>query len=153
MRRKDKEITDFAQIETILETEKVCRVALSENDTPYIVPLSYGYANNTLYFHSATEGKKIEILKTNPKLCFEIERNLEVVTDPLPCNWGMKFVTVIGNGSAEFIEDSSAKIKALKIIMKQYGATYSDNIKAEALQNVIVFKLEIKSVSCKRSGY
>lgn len=85
MRRKDKEISEFEQIEAILKRERVCRLALSENNTPYLVPLSYGYANKTLYFHSAPEGKKIEILRTNPKLCFEIESNIEVVTDPLPC--------------------------------------------------------------------
>ena len=151
MRRKDKEITDFEQLEKIIRREKVCRLALSENDTPYLVPLSYGYANKTLYFHSAPAGKKIEILKSNPKLCFEIESNIEVVTDPLPCKWGMKFETVVGNGSAEFVEDLSAKREALKIIMNQYGSLYSDNITTDTLQNTIVFKVEIKSMSGKRS--
>ena len=152
MRRKDKEISEFEQIEVILKRERVCRIALSENNIPYLVPLSYGYANKTLYFHSAPEGKKIEILRANPKLCFEIESNLEVVPNPLPCKWGMKFETVIGDGSAEFIEDLSAKLEALKIIMNQYGSTYSDNIKTEILQNTTVFKVEIQSMSGKRSG-
>jgi len=131
----------------------VCRLALCENDTPYLVPLSYGYANNTLYFHSAAEGKKIGILKTNPTVCFEVESSVEVVADPLPCNWGMKFESVIGNGSAEFIEDLSEKKEALKVIMDQYGAPYTGNMKAEKAQTIIVFKVEIIKVFGKRSGF
>ena len=131
----------------------MCRLALCENDTPYLVPLSYGYANNTLYFHSAAEGKKIEILKTNPKVCFEVESNVEVVTAPLPCNWGMKYESVAGSGIAEFIEDSSAKKEALKVIMGQYGSPDADNMNAETIEKTLVFKVRIKNVSGKRSGF
>lgn len=153
MRRKDKEIKGFGQLEQILKREKVCRIALSDKETPYLVPLSYGYADKTLYFHSAVEGKKIEILNTNPKLCFEVESNLDVVADDLACKWGMKFETVIGFGSAEFIDEPSEKIKALKIIIKQYGAKPPEDIKTKSLEKFIVFKVVIESMSGKRSGF
>ena len=68
MRRKDKEITDIKSIEKIIQKSKVCRLGLSLNDTPYIVPVCFGYRAKTLYFHSAQEGKKIDIIKKNKKL-------------------------------------------------------------------------------------
>jgi nitroimidazol reductase NimA-like FMN-containing flavoprotein (pyridoxamine 5'-phosphate oxidase superfamily) len=59
MRRKEKEITDKAVIESIILSSSVCRLALSEDNQPYIIPLCFGYEENTLYFHSAPEGKKL----------------------------------------------------------------------------------------------
>ena len=71
MRRKDKEIKDKEVIESIIKRATVCRIALSENNVPYIVPLSFGYKDNCLYFHSAPEGRKIDIIKQNNNVCFE----------------------------------------------------------------------------------
>lgn len=153
MRRHEKEIASFAEIEQILRQEKVCRLALSHHDEPYLVPLSYGYADRTLYFHSAAEGKKIAILRANPRLCFEVERQIEVVGAPLPCNWGMRFETVVGTGQAEFIEDEAEKKAALGIIMAHYGAGDTDDLPPEACRKVAVFKVRIESVSGKRSGF
>ncbi len=63
MRRKDKEIKDAKEIESIISRSDICRIALSENNSPYIVPMCFGYRNNCLYFHSASDGKKIDIIK------------------------------------------------------------------------------------------
>ena len=63
MRRKDKEIKDKAEIESIIKRATVCRIGLSENNVAYIVPMNFGYKDNSLYFHSAPMGKKIEIIK------------------------------------------------------------------------------------------
>ena len=68
MRRKDKEITDIESIEKIIHKAKVCRLALSLDDTPYVVPVCFGYSAETIYFHSAKEGKKIDIIKKNKQL-------------------------------------------------------------------------------------
>lgn len=152
MRRKEKEINDFGYIETILKREKICRLALSSNDFPYLVPLSYGYADKTLYFHSANEGKKIELLKANPNVCFEIESNIGVVTDEIACKWGMQFETIIGNGTAEFIEEPKDKIAALNIIAKQYGAPSLPDVSNGIIKNILVFKISFYDIRGKISG-
>ena len=72
MRRKDREIEDRAELESIIGAAMVCRLAMSEDDRPYIVPLCFGYKDGNLYFHSAEEGKKLEILRVNSSICFEI---------------------------------------------------------------------------------
>ncbi len=79
MRREDKEINDIATIEGIIRKARVCRLALSENGQPYIVPLCFGYKDNNLYFHSAGEGKKLDIIKKNNNVCFEFDIDLELV--------------------------------------------------------------------------
>lgn len=154
MRRKDKEIKDHHQLEDILKHGTICRLAFVDNDTSYIVPLSYGYTHQTLYFHSAAEGKKIDLLRKNPRLCFEIETGVEVVSAPLPCNWGMKYKTIIGHGTATIIENISEKMMAMNIIMDQYGLEHPDrNIKADALKGIVIFKLSITKMTGKVSGY
>ena len=73
MRRREKEITDESTLESIILASLVCRLALSDGNQPYIVPLCFGYQDKTLYFHSALEGKKIDIIKHNQNVCFEFD--------------------------------------------------------------------------------
>ena len=65
MRRKEKEIVEKSEIEAVISKASVCRLGMAEEGMPYVVPLCFGYENNTLYFHSAKEGKKVDILKKN----------------------------------------------------------------------------------------
>ena len=62
MRRKEKEITTRAVIDAIIRQARVCRLALSEDNQPYVVPLCFGYENDTLYFHCAPKGRKLDII-------------------------------------------------------------------------------------------
>ncbi len=73
MRRKEKEVKDVKLVESIIEKASVCRLGLSLNNMPYIVPLCFGYQDRCLYFHSAIEGKKISMIKSNNNVCFEVD--------------------------------------------------------------------------------
>jgi nitroimidazol reductase NimA-like FMN-containing flavoprotein (pyridoxamine 5'-phosphate oxidase superfamily) len=121
MRRSEKEITDKSAIEAIINASLVCRLALSDGDQPYIVPLSFGYQDRTLYFHSALEGKKIDIIKINNRICFEFDVNTEIIEAEKACKWGMKYQSVIGFGRAVLVENIQEKQKALSIIMNHYS--------------------------------
>jgi uncharacterized protein len=79
--------------------------------------------NNHLYFHSAKEGKKIDIIRKNNQVCFEMDVEGEIVKGQKACFWGMKYVSVIGFGQAFFIEDNIGKRKALDILMKKYASS------------------------------
>ena len=112
MRRADKEIKDRSEIEAVLREAKVCRIAMCRGDEPYVVPVVFGYEEGAIYFHSATEGKKLDMLKANPRVCFEVDVDVEVVVGKVPCASGVKYRSVIGWGRAEFIEDEEEKAKA-----------------------------------------
>ena len=79
MRKKEREITDIGEIEKIIRKATVCRLGLALNDVPYVVPLSFGYADKTLYLHGAKEGKKLDIIRQNNRVCFEVDVDSEVV--------------------------------------------------------------------------
>lgn len=152
MRRKEREISDRSDIESIIHRSAVCRLALSVENRPYIVPLCFGYEGNTLYFHSAPEGKKLDILRENDDVCFEFDIDVEAVRADDACDWGMKYRSIVGFGKASFIEDVESKRNALDIIMKQYsGGSFSYSIKA--LEKTTLFKVEIENMSGKQAGY
>lgn len=152
MRRREKEITNIKTIEDIIRRSSVCRLGLSENGRPYIVPLCFGYKERILYFHSAREGKKLDILKKNNIVCFEFDIDLEILSADEACKWGVKYRSVIGFGKAIIIDDIEAKKKALDIIMSQYSEG-SFEYPIEALKKTTVIKVEIDQMSGKMSGY
>jgi nitroimidazol reductase NimA-like FMN-containing flavoprotein (pyridoxamine 5'-phosphate oxidase superfamily) len=150
MRRSDKEITDKRAIEDIILRSKVCKLAMCEENMPYIVPLCFGFKNNTLYFHSVPKGKKFEILKKNPNVCFEFEISTQVVKSAKACTGGRKYRSVIGFGKASFISDDDLKRQAFDIIMNQY-ADGSFIYEEALLKSVVIIKVEIRSMTGKQS--
>ena len=152
MRRKDKEITDFKAIEEIIKSSNVCRIAMSKDDFPYVVPMCFGYENNTLYLHSAKEGRKIDFLKFNPNVCIEFDADDEVIGSEDACVFGMKYKSVIASGKAVFLEDIHEKRTAVNILVRQYSDK-SFIIPDEALKNMAVLKVDIQNISGKISGY
>jgi nitroimidazol reductase NimA-like FMN-containing flavoprotein (pyridoxamine 5'-phosphate oxidase superfamily) len=119
--------------------------------TPYVVPLCFGYDNGALFFHSAKEGRKIEILKKNNQVCFEFDIAPEVQSGKTACAWGMKYRSIIGFGEALFVEDPDERRKALDIIMRQYADgdfEYSE----KAFKEALVIKVEIESMTGKKSN-
>ena len=102
MRKKEKEITQSSEIEEVIRKSLVCRIGMSDNDLPYIVPVCFGYQDNTIYIHGALKGRKNDILKKNKNVCFEFDINTAVVTAEDACKWGMNYQSVIGFGKAAF---------------------------------------------------
>jgi nitroimidazol reductase NimA-like FMN-containing flavoprotein (pyridoxamine 5'-phosphate oxidase superfamily) len=152
MRREDKEVNDITEIENIIRRASVCRLGLCENKYPYIVPLCFGYKDNVLYFHSAPDGRKLDILRKNNNVCFEIDIDNVLVKAEKACDCGMKYKSVFGFGKAIMIDDTEAKCKALDIIMDNYSKR-SFEYPTEAVKNTVIIKVEIESMTGKKSGY
>ena len=152
MRRKEKEITDKIALESIIIRSSVCRLAMSEENRPYIVPLSFGYKDDTLYFHSALEGRKLDILRKNNNVCFEFDIDHEIVEADDACEWTMKFQSVIGVGKGSIIEDFESKRKALNIIMQHYSRN-SYEYPDKTVKKIVIIKVEIEHMTGKKSGY
>ncbi|MFA4956213.1 MAG: pyridoxamine 5'-phosphate oxidase family protein [Candidatus Methanoperedens sp.] len=152
MRRKDKEIKNIKEIESIIGKSKVCRIALCENNSPYIVPVCFGYKDNCLYFHSANEGKKIDIIKKNNNISFEFDIYSGLLISENPCDWDIKYSCVIGFGKAFFIHDFDEKIKALNIIIEHYSDSSYEFLK-KFIDTVTIIKVEIETITGKKSGY
>jgi len=155
MRKPEKEIKDRAQIDAILHRAQVCRIAMCEDDVPYIVPMSFGYRDNCLYFHSASVGKKVEILRRNNRICFELDIDQEHVFSPTPSECSTRYRSVIGFGRAVFLTDRAEKVRALDILMQHYcdPQTQPYEYSEKQVTRVTMIKVEIESLTGKQSGY
>lgn len=141
-----------AAIDAVILGSHICRLGMACDDRPYVVPLCFGYENDTLYVHSAREGKKIDILQKNSAVCFEFDMDQQVLEADEACRWGMRYRSVIGFGTATILDDPQSKRMALDIIMRHYSDrahTYSE----KALNNTVVIRIDIESVTGKESGF
>ncbi len=156
MNRKEREIRDDAEIESLIREAKVCRLGMTgEQGYPYVVPLCFGYQNKTLYFHCAEKGLKTALLRKNPKVCFEMDICKDVKYLSRICDWGMFYKSIIGFGDVEFLESGEEKKEALDILVRHYGSELMDdelNYPAVMLKNTLLFKVNIRSMTGKKSG-
>jgi nitroimidazol reductase NimA-like FMN-containing flavoprotein (pyridoxamine 5'-phosphate oxidase superfamily) len=151
MRRKEKQIDDPRKIVAIFEKAQVCRLAMWDGQRPYLVPMSFGYADDTLYFHSATAGRKVDVLRQYPQVCFEVETDLALEKGEKACQWGMRFKSVIGIGRTVFIEDDQEKAAALQAIVRHYAGAEMP-IEPARLNTTLVFKVIIEEMTAKGSS-
>lgn len=151
MRRKDKEITDRMEIESILSQARICRIGFSQNNKPYIVPMNFGYKDGYLFFHCAQEGMKIDIIKQNNNVCFEVDINHEITDTGIPCDWSTRYSSVIGFGKALLVKDPIEKKLALNVIVNHYSPKAKFKYSEEALNKVGIIKIEITSMTGKKS--
>jgi hypothetical protein len=149
MRRKDREITDQAEIDAILNEALVCRIGLVDDGEPYVIPVSYGYENKSIYIHSAPEGKKITLLAKNPRCCFEVDICDHIVRGERPCSWGMRYRSVIGSGRASVLGDPEDKRHGLNCIMKHYGGG-KFSFSEKELDSVTVIRITPESMTGKK---
>jgi len=152
MRKKEREITDLSEIEGIIQKAKVCRVAFVDGTGPYIVPVNFGYERGALYVHGADAGHKIEILKKNNRVCFEMDADVEIRSAEKACKFSLKYRSVIGTGKVRFLDKDEEKARALNVIMKHYSERDFTFSKPD-LDSVLVWKIESDSLSGKKAGY
>lgn len=156
MRRKEREVADINRIRQVLEDCGVCRLALNDENAPYVVPLSFGYEFSAgsliLYFHCANEGKKIELIKKCPQAGFETDSFKELVTADKACGYTAKYASVIGRGNVDIVENNSEKLKGLLAIMRHYTGRTDFDMPSEALSAVCVLKLTAVEFSCKENA-
>ncbi len=152
MRRKDKEITDPIAIAAILKSCYVMHLAMVDAGNPYLVPLNYGYDGECIYFHSAPIGRKIDVLKANNKVCFEVSTNEKLIIADRACEYGFQYTSVIGFGKVRFIESMDEILKAYKAIMFQCTGKIFTDFDADAIRRTCIGRIDIEHLIAKKSG-
>jgi nitroimidazol reductase NimA-like FMN-containing flavoprotein (pyridoxamine 5'-phosphate oxidase superfamily) len=153
MRRRDKEITDEAEVRGILNEAKHVTVAMSLGDAPYLATLSHGYDEdrNCVYFHCAPEGKKVEILRANPRV------------------WGQALVdngyqqgscdhlyrTTQFHGRVTFVDDQEEKEHALRVMIRHLDddpeKISAEQITPHSTGRILIGRIDIDHMSGKKA--
>jgi hypothetical protein len=153
MRRADREISTISDLEAIIEKADVCRIAIANDNFPYIVTMNFGYTPGpkpSIYFHCASEGKKLDMIARNNHVCFEMDTDHKVYSGQRGCDWGMNFSSVLGYGNIFIVKEKSEKTSGLNCIMKHYGGKGEYIYDEKVFENTTVLRLDIAEMSGKK---
>lgn len=147
MRRKDRELKNDEIIKILQSNTYGTLSTASENGYPYGVPISYIFFNNSIYFHSATKGHKIDNILNNSKVSFCVVGETCTLPDKFTTNY--ESVIVFGN-ALEVLDDE--KNLALLEIVRKYSPDYTEEGKEyieKSGKATRVLKISIEHISGK----
>lgn len=152
--RREREITDINEIIRILDESKIAHIGLVDGDEPYVVPMNYGYVMNdgklTIYLHGAKRGRKLDLIRKNPKVFFEAECDLVPFEGDVACRYGLAYSSIMGKGTAEIIEDVEEKKLALSLLMKtQTGKDFDFEEKMTTIVSIIRIDVSHYTAKCR----
>lgn len=129
MRRTDREVKDINGVFDIVDRCSVVHLGMVDNGKPYVVTLNFGYDREgdtlIMYLHCAMDGKKIDILRNNPDVYFQMDCVNEFIKGitERPCSYCWRYDSVMGSGQVEFVEDIQEKTHALNRLIQHVGKT------------------------------
>ena len=154
MRQKNREITDFNEKIEVMKKCDVCRLALNDDGYPYIIPLNFGMSVEgkkvTLYFHSALEGYKVDLMKRDNRASFEMDCNhlLQYFEDKGYCT--MSYESIIGKGKIRILNPDE-KMNALRKLMAQYhNGDENKYFNPATVERTLVYALDVEEIAGKR---
>lgn len=156
MTRRELELTDLNEIIDILNQSMVVHIGLVDGDEPYVIPMNYGYTMDengklNLYLHGATQGRKLDIIRKNSKVFFEMECNVQPFEGDVACRYGTSYKSLMGRGTATILDDPAEKMTALSIFMKtQTGKDFEFNEKLVKVVSVIKISVSEYTAKCRR---
>ena len=152
MTKRERQIFDPDQIKAILDTAKVLHLGLAVDNEPYVVPMNYGYLMEdgklTLYLHSAVLGKKLDMIRANPRVFIEMDCDRIPFEGEKPCQYGLAYASIMGRGTAVIVEDVEEKKMAMSVLMKtQTGKdfTFEDRL----VSMVAVIRIDVAEYTAK----
>jgi hypothetical protein len=126
-------------------------MAMCDGANPYVVPLNFGYDGESLYFHAAPEGKKLDVLRVNNRVCVEFDADAEIISSEEAVGWSTKYRSAIVFGLASFVENPAEKRLAYDAIMRHYSDKtfeYPDM----CVDCSVIIRVAVDSVTGKMSG-
>lgn len=153
MTRRERQVTDMSEIINILNKAKVLHLGLVDGDEPYVVPMNYGYEfvddKLIIYLHGARRGKKLDLIRENPKVFYELDCDIVPFEGEVACKYGITYSSVMGKGEAFIVDDIEEKKHALSVLMKTQ--TEKDFIFDDKLVSVVsVIKIVTKEYTAKQ---
>lgn len=153
MRRKDREVLEYSKMIEIMKKCDCCRLGFNDEKGAYIVPMNFAVKENkdevVLYFHSAAEGKKIELIKEQKYAGFEMDTKHELVESKVACGYSFLYQSIIGSGEISLVDNAEEKINGLQCIMEHYSNKSDWNITEAMVKKLAIIKLIVKEWACK----
>ena len=155
MTRRERQVTDINEIIKILDTAKLLHLGLCVDNEPYVVPMNYGYVLDgeklTVYLHGARQGKKLDMMRANPNVFFELDCDIVPFEGDVACRYGTSYESIMGSGLATIVEDMGEKIHGLEVLMAtQTGRDFGGAFDEKLAGVVSVIRIDANSYTAKR---
>lgn len=150
--RRERLIEDENIIKVILEKSKVLHLGLVDGDEPYVVPMNYGHVFEngklTLWLHGAKTGRKLDVMRKNPKVFISMECDIVPFEGDVACKYGISYYSLMAKGTAVIVEDVEEKKQALSALMKTQ--TKEDFEFNDRLTEVVsIIRIDVKEYTAK----
>ena len=152
------EIKSKEKIIEFLSSQQTGRISsIDENGYPQIIPMNFVFISDVIYMHSHVRGEKLDNIRRNQKVGFEVDKNLEFLpsyfSDPTDASLAdTLYISVVIKGNASIVSDKEEKTTALNGLMKKYqpeGGYEPIKPEMDVLDEVVVIKIIPKSLRGK----
>ncbi len=138
-----------------MEKEKICYLAMADGDTPCVIPTTFGYGDGHIFMHSSKEGRKIEVIKKNNKVCVTVHTDSQLINGGKGsgCKSTIEFRSVVAPGRAKFLEKAEEKKKAMDVIRAQQFGESGFRYTEQGINDMAILRIDLDSMTGKKSGY
>lgn len=135
------------QVNELLQSADIGRfVTINEDGYPYAVAMHYVYFNNKIYLHGLSKGQKIDNLKRSPKVCFEVDELVCLLTKDIEnaCDTEAEYKSVVITGNASLLEDLDLKREVLSQLINKYTPQFNErDLPDNMIKSTAVIEIEI----------
>ncbi|PLR81555.1 pyridoxamine 5'-phosphate oxidase family protein [Bacillus sp. V33-4] len=158
MRQQKLAVQDEGKSNEFLLKSRIGYLGLSDGQTPYVIPLNFIWHEQAIYFHGASEGRKITIINNNPLACFNVCEEYGTMVDPVPAKTDTAYFSVVIQGKLSKVTGPAAATAVMQCMLQKYVPNYYDQPLAEAHvvkyrsslgSKTAIYKLEPDFVSAK----
>ncbi|MBY8912575.1 pyridoxamine 5'-phosphate oxidase family protein [Bacillus sp. YC2] len=149
VRASQKECTDQDRIHDFLKNAQTGFLGLADQETPYVIPLNFIWKENCFYFHGASEGRKIDIIHSNPRACFTVSEHYGTMVSPIPAKTDTAYMSVVAGGTVEMVTDLDEAAAAMQAMLDKYVPNYYQAPLSKTHVEKYRSSLGSKTVVCK----
>ncbi len=140
-------------MESLLQEALVgCLATVGPDGSPYITPLNFVYHQGKICFHCAFEGRKIDNIRANPRVCFEVHELIKIVQGQQACDFGTRYRSVLVFGRARSLQHGDEKVAALTAMAEKYaGGQTVEPPTPKRVKGTEVVEITIEEMTGKRN--
>ena len=139
------------EIEELFAGALAGKLGMCRNNQPYVVPVCFVCHRGKIFFHSARQGRKMDFMRANPVVCFQVDEHT-LVPSSKPCKFTMNYRSVVAVGRVRFLADSSEKLRILKMLVHKYaGGNLADLLNEKKTRRVEVGEITVTEISGKKN--
>ena len=146
-------ITDREEMESLLQEALVgCLATVGPDGSPYITPLNFVFYQGKIYYHCAFEGRKMDHIRANPRVCFEVHEIIKIFQGQRACDFSTRYRSVLVSGHARSLPDGDEKITVLAALAEKYaGGRAVEPPTPERAKGAEVIEITIEEMTGKRN--